>query len=163
MKQRNLSYSIFLKSTEIADTDCINLIPVLFTFSNNVVRKAKYKHVFLSRTFEERDFPFWVISAALSLYGVRLFSPFGDSLDSLPFASDTCPCLQRARLGSEVMALGKGEKLGFGSRWQSLLCRAANDIRCSGPFFVELTGGEGSVHHGGWKGFFLQLGAIHVC
>lgn len=36
-------------------------------------------------------------------------------------------------------------------------------LMASGPFFVELTGGEGSVHHGGWKGFFLQLGAIHVC
>jgi len=39
MKQRNLSYNIFLKSTKMADTDYINIIPVLFTFSNKVERK----------------------------------------------------------------------------------------------------------------------------
>ena len=103
---------------------------------------------------------------ALSFDSVRLLSPFGDSLDSLPFIPDTwvcaeCHCLRRARSGNEMMALGKGRTLGFGCQWQSLLCRAANGIRCSGPFFAEFTGGEGSVHHRGWK--VLLSGQCNVC
>lgn len=95
---------------------------------------------------------------SLAVNRIRLLSPCGGSLDNLPFTAAPwvcaeCHCFQGACVGGEVMALVKGRMQGFGYQWQSLLCRAADGIRCCEPFCAEFTGGEGSVHHRDWRAF----------